>query len=60
MLTQGAEYALYVNRPGYLFQSLNFNYSTVKNFEPIVLDIELQKATEGTRAILQNIFFEVD
>jgi outer membrane protein OmpA-like peptidoglycan-associated protein/tetratricopeptide (TPR) repeat protein len=60
VLTQGAEYALYVNRPGYLFQSLNFNYSTVKNFEPIVLDIELQKATEGTRAILQNIFFEVD
>jgi OmpA-OmpF porin, OOP family len=60
VLTQGAEYALYVNRPGYLFQSLNFNYSSVKNFEPIVLDIELQKATEGTTAILQNIFFEVD
>jgi OOP family OmpA-OmpF porin len=60
VLTQGAEYALYVNRPGYLFQSLNFNYSTVKNFEPIVLDIELEKATEGTTAILQNIFFEVD
>jgi outer membrane protein OmpA-like peptidoglycan-associated protein/tetratricopeptide (TPR) repeat protein len=60
VLTQGAEYALYVNRPGYLFQSLNFNYSTVKNFEPIVLDIDLEKATAGTRAVLQNIFFEVD
>jgi outer membrane protein OmpA-like peptidoglycan-associated protein/tetratricopeptide (TPR) repeat protein len=60
VLTQGAEYALYVNKPGYLFRSLNFNYSTVKNFEPIVLDIDLEKATEGTRAVLQNIFFEVD
>ena len=60
VLTQGAEYALYVNKPGYLFRSLNFNYSTVKDFEPIVLDIDLEKATEGTRAVLQNIFFEVD
>lgn len=60
VLTQGAEYALYVNKAGYLFRSLNFNYSTIKDFEPIVLDIDLEKATEGTRAVLQNIFFEVD
>ncbi len=60
VLTEGAEYALYVNRPGYLFQSLNFNYSSMKDYQPIVMDIDLQKATEGTTAILQNIFFEVD
>jgi OOP family OmpA-OmpF porin len=60
VLTQGAEYALYVNKKGYLFQSLNFNYSEIKNFEPITLDIELEKAREGTTAILENIFFEVD
>jgi outer membrane protein OmpA-like peptidoglycan-associated protein len=60
VLTQGAEYALYVNKRAYLFQSLNFNYSEVKNYEPIVLDIDLEKAREGTTAILQNIFFEVD
>lgn len=60
VLTQGAEYALFVNKREYLFKSLNFNYSAVKDFEPIVLDIDLEKATEGTTAVLQNIFFEVD
>jgi outer membrane protein OmpA-like peptidoglycan-associated protein len=60
VLTQGAEYALYVNRREYLFQSLNFNYSQVQDYEPIILDIDLEKATEGTTAVLQNIFFDVD
>jgi outer membrane protein OmpA-like peptidoglycan-associated protein len=60
VLTQGAEYALYVNKKGYLFQSLNFNYSEVKNFEPITLNIDLDKAKEGTIAVLENIFFDVD
>lgn len=60
VLTQGAEYALYVNKKSYLFQSLNFNYSEVKNFEPIILNIDLEKATAGTIAILENIFFDVD
>ncbi|MEX2233423.1 MAG: OmpA family protein [Cyclobacteriaceae bacterium] len=60
VLTQGAEYALYVNRSGYLFRSLNFNYSAIKDYEPIILNIDLEKATEGTIAILQNIFFDVD
>jgi OOP family OmpA-OmpF porin len=60
VLTQGAEYALYVNKKGYLFSSLNFNYSELKDYEPIVLDIELERATEGTTAVLRNIFFDVD
>lgn len=60
VLTQGAEYALYVNKKGYLFKSLNFNYSSLNDFEPIVLDINLERATEGTTAILTNIFFDVD
>jgi OmpA-OmpF porin, OOP family len=60
VLTQGAEYALYVNRKEYLFKSLNFNYSEVKDYEPITMDIDLEKATEGTTAVLQNIFFDID
>lgn len=60
VLTQGAEYALYVSKKGYLFKSLNFNYSSLNDFEPIVLDINLERATEGTTAILTNIFFDVD
>ena len=60
VLTQGAEYALYINKPGYLFKSFNFNYSEVKNFEPIIINIELEKATAGSMAVLNNIFFDVD
>lgn len=60
VLTQGADYALYVSKRRYLFQSLNFNYSSREDFEPIVLDVDLEKVNEGTTAILQNIFFEVD
>jgi OOP family OmpA-OmpF porin len=60
ILTQGAEYALYVNRPGYLFQSLNFNYSEVKDYKPIILNIDLEKIREGSISVLQNIFFDVD
>jgi outer membrane protein OmpA-like peptidoglycan-associated protein len=60
VLTQGAEYALYINKEGYLFKSLNFNYSEVKNFEPIVIDIELEKVREGSAEVLNNLFFDVD
>jgi OmpA-OmpF porin, OOP family len=60
VLTQGAEYALYVNKKNYLFQSLNFNYSEIRNFQPITLNIDLEKAKEGTVAVLENIFFDLD
>jgi len=60
VLTQGAEYALYVNKQGYLFTSENFNYSSVKDFKPIVQNIDLEPAKSGSIAILNNIFFEFD
>jgi outer membrane protein OmpA-like peptidoglycan-associated protein len=60
VLTQGAEYALYVNKRGYLFKSYNFNYSAVTDFKPIIIDIDLERAAEGSMAVLNNIFFDVD
>lgn len=60
VLTQGDEYALYVTRPGYLFQSYNFNYSEITDFKPITIDIELEKVIAGSVAVLNNIFFDVD
>lgn len=60
VLTQGAEYALYVNKQMYLFKSYNFNYSEVRDFEPIVVNIDLERAKEGSIAVLNNIFFDVD
>lgn len=58
VLTQGAEYALYVNKQAYLFKSYYFNYSEVTDFEPIVINIELEKASVGSLAVLNNIFFD--
>jgi OmpA-OmpF porin, OOP family len=58
VLTQGADYALYVNKKHYLFKSLNFNYSEIKDFNPIVLDIDLERAEVGSVAVLNNIFFD--
>ena len=60
VLTQGAEYALYVNKRGYLFKSFNFNYSEINDFKPIEINIDLEKASEGSMAILNNIFFDLD
>lgn len=60
VLTQGADYALYVNATGYLFRSLNFDYEHVYNPEPIVIDVDLDKAGAGAVVILNNVFFEVD
>jgi OmpA-OmpF porin, OOP family len=59
VLTQGADYGLYVNSTGYLFKSLNFNYeeSTV---ESLVIDVDLDKASTGATVILNNIFFDTD
>lgn len=58
VLTQGAEYALYVSRPGYLFQNLYFNYVESEHLAPIVMDISLERAKEGAAVVLNNIFFD--
>lgn len=59
VLTQGADYGLYVNSPGYLFKSLNFNYEESK-VEQLVIDVDLDKASTGATVILNNIFFDTD
>ncbi|MDL5049223.1 OmpA family protein [Oscillatoria amoena NRMC-F 0135] len=60
VLTQGAEYALYVSKSGYLFQSLNFNYSEITDLEPLEQNILLEKAEKGSVAVLKNLFFDTD
>jgi OOP family OmpA-OmpF porin len=60
VLTQGSEYALYISKKGYLFKSLNFNYSEVEHFEPLVIDVPLDRAIKGEGSVLKNIFFDVD
>lgn len=60
VLTEGAEYALYASKPGYLFESLSFDYKEDKDLEPFHIDIYLQPVKVGTKTTLKNIFFEVD
>jgi outer membrane protein OmpA-like peptidoglycan-associated protein/Tfp pilus assembly protein PilF len=58
VLTEGREYALYINKDGYLFKSLSFDFSQKKEYEPLVLDIYLEPIRKGATEILKNIFFQ--
>ncbi len=60
VLTEGAEYGLYVTRQGYLYKSLRFNYDKKEAGEPIIIDIWLEPVSAGAKTILNNIFFAVD
>ena len=60
ILTEGSEYALYVTRPGYLFESLRFDYQESVDRDPINIDIYLKPIKRGLAATLNNIFFDVD
>ncbi|MDZ7648581.1 MAG: OmpA family protein [Cytophagales bacterium] len=55
----GSEYALYINRSGFLFQSLHFNY-TENTEKPVVKDIALQPAQQNAKVILNNLFFDLN
>jgi len=56
-LNKGSEYALYINKSGYLFQSLSFNYSA-NGGKDVEIDIYLDPANKGSRITLNNLFFE--
>ena len=63
VLTEGAEYALYVNKDDFLFKSLTFNYvepSEAYIQQPIEIDIYLDPIKKGQETVLNNIFFETD
>jgi outer membrane protein OmpA-like peptidoglycan-associated protein len=65
VLTEGSEYALYVNEEGYLFNSASFNMdrdstASMEKLAPIVRDIALTPIREGSVSILNNIFFDTD
>ncbi|MGN6648345.1 MAG: OmpA family protein [Cytophaga sp.] len=60
VITEGKEYALFVNRVNYLFESLNFNYIKPSSFNPQTLDVYLTPILAGSRVALNNIFFETN
>ncbi|GIV38999.1 MAG: cell envelope biogenesis protein OmpA [Thermonema sp.] len=59
VLNQGADYALEVNKAGYLMKSLSFRLKeTNDTLRPVILDIELEPITAGSKFVLSNIFFD--
>ncbi len=58
VLTHGSDYGLFISAPGYLYKSFNFNFEETKQVDPIVADIQLQKAKSGASMVLNNIFFD--
>ncbi len=60
VLTQGADYALYISHPGYLFKSMNFNYEVQENLVPVAMDVFLDPVKIGASVVLNNIFFDLN
>jgi outer membrane protein OmpA-like peptidoglycan-associated protein len=60
ILTEGAEYALYVEKPEYIFESRNFDLPEGSNYEPVIMDFYLKRSETGAITTLNNIFFETD
>jgi len=60
VLTEGAEYALYASKKGYLFKSMAFDYVKSSTLEPVYIDIYLDPIEIGSISTLNNIFFDFD
>ena len=54
----GFDYALTVEKNGYLFYSLNFNLTDSVKFQEIELEIGLPDTCVNSIAVLRNIFFD--
>ncbi|MFN8355323.1 MAG: OmpA family protein [Spirosomataceae bacterium] len=57
ILNDGGEYAVYVNKSGYFFKSLSFDYSG-DNAGDKILDIYLEPLVKDRKEVLNNVYFE--
>jgi OmpA-OmpF porin, OOP family len=60
VLPGGAEYGLYVDRVGFLFNSEHFNYTAESNYQPIQKNVMLEPVKANAAIVLNNLFFDVD
>lgn len=61
VIPSGRNYALNVERKGYLFYSAYFELTGGKDYiDPFIKDIPLKPVREGESIVLRNIFFETD
>lgn len=57
-IPSGKDYALNVNREGYLFHSENFSLKDHFDAQPYRRDVELKKLRKGAEVVLRNVFFD--
>ena len=54
------QYALTIDKNGYLFHTENFNMPDIRSENAIELFIDLEKIMLGNTVVLNNIFFDTD
>jgi outer membrane protein OmpA-like peptidoglycan-associated protein len=59
-IPSGKDYALNVNKNGYLFYSDHFTMTTGDFTKPFLKDVPLQVIKVGEKVIMRNIFFDYD
>jgi OmpA-OmpF porin, OOP family len=60
VLTEGSDYALYVEKPGYVFESRHFTTPAGVDSGPVEMDFYLKKIEAGASTVLNNLFFDLD
>lgn len=60
VLNQGGSYGLFVNKPGYFFKSIAFDYSDETDSTAKYLDISLEPLIKNNKEILNNIYFDTN
>ena len=58
IIPHGGNYGVSTARPGYLFNSINFNLPENTDMPELDTHIILQKAQVGSKIVLKNIFFD--
>jgi outer membrane protein OmpA-like peptidoglycan-associated protein len=59
-IPEGKDYALNVNRKGYLFYSDNFKMTHGDFVQPFVKDVPLKPIKVGEKVVMRNIFFDLE
>jgi outer membrane protein OmpA-like peptidoglycan-associated protein len=59
VIPHGGNYGVTTERPGYLFNSINFSLPKFAEYQEIDTHIIMVRAEVGSKSVLKNIFFDV-
>lgn len=60
VIPHGGNFGVSTDKPGYLFNSMNFNLPPFEKYQEIDTHILMVKAAVGSKVVLKNIFFDVN